>query len=324
MLVAFRLTIRSEMYVDRDEAIANGVNPAHIIPANKLREFVIKCVDSDTYLPKLASILRGYYVELSDGVIDKVSVVTTNSHDKYGRLEVKTQSGFRFMAVVGVGGDVRTKCSALSRGLSWAGPGATDPGNPNYYRIKFVEQWLLKGYSIERALSANWRSVAGLESELGKLGIENYKISTQRLRAVAAILLSKPWFDKLLAMREDIRVKYMGLLDKLKQAGINEELVANYAKSVLSGEGDYTASERLNVFNKLVELYHEEEAVRAKRDERAHLAKLLEEADAIPTVTKAVIHARPLPPEGRLPITNEGGDNRVYAPVQIEDIQSAD
>lgn len=107
-------------------------------------------------------------------------------------------------------------------------------------RIEFAEEWLLNGSSIEKACAKHLWSGSGTR-----------KVTSRSYKTYAYLVLSLPWFDRLLKENRLIRDRYMTLVGALNIAGVDEAYIAQQLKNDIESANPKL---HINAINNAIEL----------------------------------------------------------------------
>jgi len=115
-------------------------------------------------------------------------------------------------------------------------------------KLKFAEDWLLGGLSIEASVKKNCKKFTIRKHQ-------NKDIS-RSARSYGYFLISGPWFDKLLESNRLIRDRYMSIIGALNDAGVNDAYIAKKLKDAMEG---LNVKERINALNQTIEMLQVDE-----------------------------------------------------------------
>ena len=213
------------IYEGREDAIAHGIRPENIL---HWKDYSVKI---------------GNWVEYPDGSVTEVVRV-------YGprtRKEKKTKSRHGGLSVYKANHITtrlncysQTQSTVLSTCLPYSASTIyTQPETVSIARVKFAEDWLLGGLEIGESCKKHlWRA---------RLGTRN----AMPARTYGYMVLTLPWFDKLLKANRLIRDRYMTLVGALGTVGIDEAYVAEKLKE---GMESLNVKEKINALNKVIDL----------------------------------------------------------------------
>lgn len=203
-------------------------------------------------------LLAGDWIQYSDGKIAQIQRVSGTRQDaKYVKTTRNVYTTAQRVATSEKGGRLRNP--------------KLDLENIDPQKLKFAEQWLLQGLSLEQSVTNT------LSSHLNRRGYSNFQ-----KRKLAYLVISGIWFDKLLKDNRLMRERYMSLVGALGDAGINEAYVADKLKTAMEGEN---VKERMNALNQTIELL-EAEASRRKRPIQANWSPV--ENPQLPSPPRAI------------------------------------
>ena len=117
-------------------------------------------------------------------------------------------------------------------------------------RIEFAEEWLLNGSSIEKACAKHLWSGSGTR-----------KVTSRSYKTYAYLVLSLPWFDRLLKENRLIRDRYMTLVGALNIAGVDEVYIAQQLKSDIESANPKLHINAINNAIELLEAYAQKKRI---------------------------------------------------------------